>query len=413
MAFERSGADTEQVYQVSEITNLVKATLEASFPRVTIEGEISNFKASGAGHMYFSLKDEGSVIQAVLFRGRASRLSFVPEDGMLVRARGNISVYPKRGNYQIIVDELQLAGMGQLLAMLEKRKQTLAAEGLFEPGRKKALPAFPERIAVVTSPTGAAIRDFVQVLGRRNAGIDVVVIPAPVQGQEAPGKLAAQLIRADRYGLGDVIVLTRGGGSLEDLLAFSDEQVVRTVAALKTPIISAVGHEIDVALSDLAADVRAPTPSAAAELVSAHQVEVRQRVLDQGRALIYALNAILRRARTAAGQFSPLSLQQHFRNLLQPYLQRLDDDKESLVHATAAIVREQRTRISGLRESLEALSPKRVLQRGYTIVRREEDTRVVTDAFAVDVGEQLAVEFAENSLHAHVTNRSSKNHEDS
>jgi exodeoxyribonuclease VII large subunit len=408
MAVDADTGGNERVYQVSEITNLVKATLEANFPHVVIEGEISNFKASGAGHMYFSLKDENAVIQAVLFRGRARRLSFEPEDGMLVRARGGISLYPKRGNYQIIVEDMQVAGMGRLLAMLERRKQSLAAEGLFAPERKKPLPAFPERIAVVTSPTGAAIRDFVQVLGRRNAGIDVVVVPAPVQGAEAPGKLAAQLARADRYDLGEVIVLTRGGGSLEDLLAFSDEQVVRTVAALKTPVISAVGHEVDTALSDLAADVRAPTPSAAAEMVSARQIEVRQRVLDQGRAMIYALNAVVRRARIAARQFTPASLQQHFRNLLQPYLQRLDDDKESLVHAAQALVRQERARVTGLAESLEAVSPKRVLRRGYAIVRSGTERRVVTDASHLSVGDAVAVEFAESAFDAEVTSRSTE-----
>ncbi|NBC28701.1 MAG: exodeoxyribonuclease VII large subunit, partial [Spirochaetes bacterium] len=167
---------SERVYNVGEITNLIKATLEATFPTVTVEGEVSNFKASSAGHWYFSLKDENAVIQLVMFRGRSSRVSFTPEDGMLVRATGEISVYAKRGNYQIIVEELQLAGAGQILAMLERRKQALAAEGLFDSDRKRQLPAFPERIAVVTSSTGAAIRDFVQVLGRRNAGIDVVIL---------------------------------------------------------------------------------------------------------------------------------------------------------------------------------------------------------------------------------------------
>ncbi len=394
--------DGGRIYHVTEITNLIKAALEATFPVVTIEGEVSNFKASGAGHWYFSLKDEDAVIQAVMFRGRTNRVTFRPEDGMLVRARGSISVYAKRGSYQIIVEDLQLAGVGQLLAMLEQRKKALAAEGLFDAERKQELPAFPERIAVVTSPTGAAIRDFVQVLGRRHAGIDVVVVPSPVQGSEAAEKLAAQIARADRLRLGDVIVVTRGGGSIEDLLPFSEEVVVRAVAAAETPIISAVGHEIDVALSDLAADVRAPTPSAAAELVSAQQVEVRQRILDNGRALIYTLGSIVRRARSAARQFTPESLHHTFRALLQPYMLRLDDARESLVYATSALVKERRTHLRGLTESLTALSPQGVLDRGYAIVRRKEEGTVITDAASTAAGEEVSVIFAGSELDAQV-----------
>ena len=398
----------ERVYNVGEITNLIKATLEATFPTVTVEGEISNYKASSAGHWYFSLKDENAVIQVVMFRGRTSRVPFTPEDGMLVRATGEISVYAKRGNYQIIVEELQLAGAGQILAMLERRKQALAAEGLFESDRKRPLPAFPERIAVVTSPTGAAIRDFVQVLGRRNAGIDVVVLPSPVQGAEAAPKLAAQIGRADRLGLGDVIVLTRGGGSIEDLLPFSEEVVVRAVAATDTPLISAVGHEVDVALSDLAADVRAPTPSAAAELVSGRQVEIRQRILELGRTLIYSLGATVRRARMAARQFTPASLQQSFRALLQPHMLRLDDAKESLIHGMNARVRQERTHVKGLTESLTALSPQKVLERGYAVVRTREGGTVITDAESVETESAIRVTFSHSELEANVSKRSSR-----
>jgi exodeoxyribonuclease VII large subunit len=261
---------------------------------------------------------------------------------------------------------------------------------------------------VVTSPTGAAIRDFVQVLGRRNAGIDVVILPSPVQGAEAAEKLAAQIARADRLGLGDVIVLTRGGGSIEDLLPFSEEIVVRAVAATNTPVISAVGHEVDVALSDLAADVRAPTPSAAAELVSGRQVEIRQRILELGRALIYSLGATVRRARVASRQFTPASLQHSFRALLQPYMLRLDDAKESLVHGLNALVRQERAHVRGLAESLTALSPRKVLERGYAVVRLREDGTVVTGAEGVETGSAIRVTFSHSELEADVTGRSSQ-----
>lgn len=398
----------ERVYQVAEITQLVKATLEASFPSLVIEGEVSNFRASGAGHWYFSLKDQDAMIQAVMFRGRSSRVSFAPEDGMLVRARGSISVYPRRGAYQIIVEELQLAGMGQILAMLEKRKRALAAEGLFDEGRKKPLPAYPERIAVVTSASGAAIRDFVQVLGRRNAGIDVVVLPAPVQGAEAAGRIAAQLRRADRLKLGDVIVLTRGGGSIEDLLPFSEELVVRAVAETETPVISAVGHEIDTSLSDLAADLRAPTPSAAAELVSAQQVELRQRILEQGRTMIYALSSMVRRARSASRQFSPDSLLKTFRHVLDPYLMRVDDARDNLAYSTRMLLRDRRAGLTTLRDSLEAMSPRKVLERGYAIARKSGDGRVISRADEAEAGEDIRVVFADSSLEAQVTTQIEK-----
>ncbi|MDZ7792421.1 MAG: exodeoxyribonuclease VII large subunit [Spirochaetia bacterium] len=220
----------EYRFQVSEITAHIKEILEQSFSTVAIEGEISNFRPAGSGHWYFTLKDRDAMIQAVMFKYRSARVTFTPADGQKVVVRGNISVYAKRGNYQIICDSMEKAGEGDILAMLEERKRKLAAEGLFAEEKKRPLPFFPTRIAVVTSPTGAAIRDILQVLGRRSSGLDVVVLPAPVQGDSAGAKIAAQIRRANRFQLGDVIITGRGGGSLEDLLPFSDEEVVRAVA---------------------------------------------------------------------------------------------------------------------------------------------------------------------------------------
>ncbi|MCL1818430.1 MAG: exodeoxyribonuclease VII large subunit, partial [Spirochaetaceae bacterium] len=267
-----------KIYNVSELTQEVRGLIEGGFPAVAVEGEISNFRPSSAGHLYFTLKDAGATLAAVMFQGRLRRLSFEPADGKKVVARGSLSVYPPKGGYQIICETLEAAGEGELLAKLEDLKRRLAAEGLFDNSRKKPLPLFPRKVAVITSPTGAAIRDILKVLGRRSAGLPVVVLPAPVQGEGAAALIAAQIRRANRYAMADVIIIGRGGGSLEDLLPFSDEELVRAVAASRIPLISAVGHEIDTALSDYAADFRAPTPSAAAEAVCAAREDLLGRV---------------------------------------------------------------------------------------------------------------------------------------
>ncbi|HOC30116.1 MAG TPA: exodeoxyribonuclease VII large subunit, partial [Treponemataceae bacterium] len=252
-----------QPLKIAEITSLIKEILEGSFPLVTLEGEISNYRPSSTGHLYFTLKDESSAIASVMFKGKARYLPFAPADGMLVRATGSISVYEARGTYQIIIDRMEAAGTGDILRILEERKRSLAAEGLFDQDRKREIPEIPERIAVITSPTGAAVRDILQIVRRRNPAISVVILPAPVQGPEAPPVLVRQLETANRYHMADVIIIGRGGGSLEDLLPFSDEAVVWAVAGSKIPVISAVGHEIDWTLCDFAADLRVPTPSAA------------------------------------------------------------------------------------------------------------------------------------------------------
>jgi exodeoxyribonuclease VII large subunit len=383
---------------VGELTRQIKTALERRFPNIALEGEISNFKASAAGHYYFTLKDEEAVIQAVMFRNRTHTLAFEPADGKLVVVNGNVSVYARRGNYQIIVEAMQLAGVGSILAMLEERKQRLAAEGLFEDRRKKPVPAFPQRVAVVTSPTGAAIRDILQVLGRRHSGINLVVAPTLVQGDGAAEQIAAQIRRVDRHGLGDVIIVTRGGGSLEDLLPFSDEHLVRAVAEARTPVIAAVGHEIDISLAELAADRRAPTPSAAAELVSIDRAEYRRYVLDLGRTLIHALSQKMERARFAAEQFSPERLHQSFQQLVQPLYLRFDDVKESLIRNITERITQSRHRLTVAVKELEGLSPGAVLERGFAIVTKEDDDSVVTDASETAVGDRVIARFARSAI---------------
>ncbi|GHU45214.1 hypothetical protein FACS1894190_17300 [Spirochaetia bacterium] len=275
----------EKKYSVSEITELIKQKLENGFGAVYIEGEISNCRPSSTGHLYFTLKDNAAAISAVMFKGSLRGLGFKPADGALVRVSGRISVYAQRGSYQIICETMEVAGSGDILAMLEKRKQLLAAEGLFAESRKKPLPAFPETVAVVSSPTGAAVRDIINVLGRRSSGLKVIILPAPVQGTQAAAFISRRIEQANMWKLADVLIVGRGGGSLEDLLPFSEECVVRAVAASAIPVVSAVGHEIDWALCDFAADLRAPTPSAAAELISQNQAGIYDAVRSSTAAL--------------------------------------------------------------------------------------------------------------------------------
>ena len=393
---------------VSQITGVIKTTLESSLGEVAVEGEVSNFRPAGSGHLYFTLKDEDSQIQAVMFRGDAVRLGFKPADGQMVTVHGRVTVYAKRGNYQIICTAMQRSGVGRLLQMLEERKQALAIEGLFDADRKKRLPVFPTKVAVVTSATGAALRDFLQVVGRRNAGLHVIIVPTVVQGDTAAADIAAAVHYADRHRLGEVIIVTRGGGSIEDLLAFSEESVVRAVADSETPVISAVGHEIDTALCDLAADYRAPTPSAAAEIVTAQREDLHRHVLETARTLIHAFTARLSRAQLLLRRFSGTELEQQFRILSQPYLQRLDDAKDDLVRGITDILKAGRNRHNLAERELAACSPFEVLGRGYSIVRVvEANTKsVLRSAADVKPGTQLDVQPAEGLLRAEVLENS-------
>lgn len=381
----------EHRFQVSEITAHIKEILEQSFSTVAIEGEISNFRPASSGHWYFTLKDRDAMIQAVMFKYRAGRVNFSPSDGQKVVVRGNISVYAKRGNYQIICESMETAGEGDILAMLEERKRKLAAEGLFEAERKRPLPFFPTRIAVVTSPTGAAIRDILQVLGRRSSGLDVVILPAPVQGEAAGAKIAAQIQRANRFKLGDVIITGRGGGSLEDLLPFSEESVVRAVAASEIPVISAVGHEIDTALSDYAADVSAPTPSAAAELVSRSREELFERVTRIQEDMAARVQNRAEHARLLVRQFTLENLEERFRQVLQPYQLRLDDAKEDSVRTLRDRLTTARHRVEMLKASIEGNSPKAILQKGYAVVTDSRRGRLLTAAAETAAGDSIDI----------------------
>jgi len=375
---------------VSELTEQIRRNLEGSFSIVCVEGEVSNCRPASSGHLYFSLKDSGAKIDAVMFKNRLRSLNFEPKDGMLLSVRGSLSVYAPRGTYSIVCEEMEIAGAGEILAMLEKRKQKLAAQGLFDSERKKELPRFPSVVGVVSSPTGAAVRDILNILERRSSGVKVVILPSPVQGDDAAPLIAARIRQANFWQLADVLIVGRGGGSLEDLLPFSDEEVVRAVAESNIPVVSAVGHEIDWALCDFSADLRAPTPSAAAELVSENLAAIPDYIQKTKEDLLRIMNTRFDRAKLLLKPFDLQDMEYRFRTILQPRLIRLDDAKETLVKAMSQKCGELKNRIELTKAVMEAGSPLAVMERGFSVVTNSAG-KVVRSAANVKQGERLSI----------------------
>ena len=388
---------------VTELTELIRRTLEGKFPQIVVEGELSNYRPSSTGHLYFTLKDAGASIQAIMFKNRIRSLNFEPKDGMLLRAKGGLSVYAQRGTYSIVVEEMERAGEGDILAMLEERKRKLAAEGLFDEARKRPLPRFPETVGVISSPTGAALRDILNILKRRARGVRVVIFPAPVQGAEAAAIIARRIQQANQWRLADVLIVGRGGGSLEDLLPFSEEVVVRAMASSAIPVVSAVGHEIDWALSDYAADLRAPTPSAAAELVSGDREETLRNVRFLAADLASSISGRIERVRLLSRPFSPSDLEYRLRSILQPRLMRFDDARDAVLENTRERIMELKSRLVLARTGLEAASPLAVLERGFSVVRVERDGQageLVRRAEDVKSGDRLVIRPLEGLIRA-------------
>ena len=389
------------VFSVSQITDLIKEILETSFRTITIEGEISNWRPSAAGHIYFTLKDNAAQIKAVIFRGAAMKLNFRPKDGDKVRCTGSLSVYAPQGNYQIIVNTMEIAGAGNILQMLEERKRKLAAEGLFDDSRKKPLPVMPKTIGVVTSPTGAAIRDILNVTKRRNPGMNIIVLPAIVQGEGAAQTICKMIEIANFYELCDVLIVGRGGGSLEDLLPFSEESVVRAVAASYIPTISAVGHEIDWAICDYAADRRAPTPSAAAEMAVPLLADIQQNLAAYKDNFYNIIKQRTEKTRLMVRAFNPESLEVRFRNIQQPLLNRFAAAREALPQNLQDKIRDLRVRLAQNKTILENASPQTIFDRGYSMVT-DEDGKIVRDAAALKAGDKLLITPARGKITADV-----------
>ena len=389
------------VFSVSQITSLIKEILETSFRTITIEGEISNWRPSSSGHIYFTLKDNVSQIKAVIFRSAAYKLSFSPKDGDKVRCSGNVTVYAAQGNYQIVVSKMEPAGTGNILQMLEERKQKLAAEGLFDSEKKRPLPLFPQTIGVVTSPTGAAIRDILNIAKRRNPKINIIVLPAIVPGDGAAQTIIKMIEIANFYKLCDILIVGRGGGSLEDLLPFSEENVVRAVSSSNIPVISAVGHEIDWALCDYAADFRAPTPSAAAEMAIPVLEDIKIELQDYKEDLYNNINRIVKNTRLLIKSFNPDSLEIKFRNIQQPLLNRFENAKINLFENIQNKIKDYRNIISNSKTILENASPQTILDRGYSMVT-DKKGNIIRNENQVSAGDEIKITLAKGKLSASV-----------
>ncbi|MBR4323497.1 exodeoxyribonuclease VII large subunit [Treponema sp.] len=389
----------DTVFTVSNLTSLIRDLLEGTFSNITLEGEISNYRPNASGHLYFTLKDEGAQISAVMFRGRAMSLDFVPKDGMKVKCTGSISVYAPRGNYQIIINKMEIAGAGNILQILEERKRRLAAEGLFNSENKKPIPRFSKRIGIVTSPTGAALRDILQITKRRNPGVDVVILPALVQGDGAAITIANMIKTANDFNMCEVLIVGRGGGSLEDLLPFSEEVVVRAIASSKIPVVSAVGHEIDWALSDYAADMRAPTPSAAAELVVPKQSDILEGLAAYRQEFYHQISSKVERLKLMVKSFDVANMEIRFRSIEQPLLNRLENARQALIDGIRQKVKDTKTLVEQNMHILEQASPQTILNRGYSMVKTAEG-KIVRSPQDAASGTRLEITPAQGKIFA-------------
>jgi len=435
-----SPATDDRILSVPELTAALRELVSDTFPELWVRGEVSGLKRATSGHVYFTLKEGTEArLDCVMWKGSAARLAFELRDGQQIEALGGIDIYPPQGRYQLVVRQMRPAGLGALLLQLEALKQKLTAEGLFDAARKCALPVYPQRIGLVTSPIGAAVRDLVRVLRQRWPGIAIVLAPVPVQGQGAAAEIAAAIQRFDALGGIDLLIVGRGGGSIEDLWAFNEEPVVRAIADCRTPVISAVGHEVDWTLADLAADVRAATPSHAAELAVRDAVDVRQRVAQLAAAAARAVRvALTERRRVLEAVLSHYGFRR-VRDVFVTLQQRVDEVRERLDLALrgrmagererllrlarayglrealpARLLRERarhrqaaralqsrvveqvqalRRRALALEDRLRALSPERVLDRGYALVRGPAGA-LVRSARELTPGERITLQFA-------------------
>ncbi len=437
--FQRLGLDRE-VLTVSQLNQRARSLLEDVFPQIWVEGELSNIAKPTSGHVYFTLKDPNAQVRCAMFRQQASRASELLRDGLLVRVRGRVSLYEGRGDYQMILDSVEAAGDGALRLAFEALKAALQAEGLFAAERKRALPKYPQRIGVITSPSGAVLHDIVSVFARRAPHVQLTLIPTAVQGREATAQIVHAISLADSAQY-DAIIVARGGGSLEDLWCFNEEAVARAIAGCQTPIVSAIGHETDVSISDFVADVRAPTPSAAAELLAPDRNELLQQLRNTQRQLTLRINTQLQRQRT---QLQHLRQRlRHPRERLQQYSQRLDDLSLRLERAIRAKVQQQQQGCSHLQarlhvqhprehlaqqqqhllglqqrlvrasqlsfkqaqlglhsvlQTLQVVSPLATLERGYSILSSDDQQQIIRSVQSVQPAQTLKARLADGYL---------------
>ncbi len=389
------------IFSVSELTHTIKRLLEDNIPTVWLEGEVSNFKAHSSGHYYFTLKDEQAQISAVIWRSRVANLDFELQDGMHVQALGNVRLFERSGRYNFDILHIQPAGVGRLQMEFERLKKQLAAEGLFDTRYKKPIPRFPLRIGVVTSDTGAAIRDIINVLKRRAPHVQIILRPVQVQGEGAAQDIAQAIKEFNRYGQVDVLIVGRGGGSLEDLWAFNEEVVARAIFDSQIPIISAVGHEIDYTIADFVADLRAPTPSAAAELAVPDFNEIKQNILTLAARL---KRAVLMRIEQFRQQVITIQRSYGLRRLedvLHQYALRVDDLTNQMVKSFRQKIEKDKQHVEHIQLRLWNLNPRKVLERGYSITYI--NGQVVRDAAQVKKGQQTQTELFKGKFFGTVT----------
>ncbi len=429
------------VYSVGELTRRLQQYVEREYDKVCVEGEISGYKISHSGHAYFVLKDEAALLNCVIWRSTLARLKVDLDDGQMVRATGGLTIYPPRGAYQIILEYLEPSGVGALQAAFEQLKARLSGEGLFDAAYKKALPLLPQKIALITSATGAAVHDMIRVMQRRYPNIRIEILPASVQGDQAIADIVSAIELLNRRNDADIAILARGGGSLEDLWAFNAEEVARAIFASGVPIVSAVGHETDYTIADFVADLRAPTPSAAAEIVVPVKAELENRRLQLSRQLAAAACKLIDDRRRRIRQFADrlvhpkrrlddlrlrldelsgrlqAAFQRQFARererldwrtqrlyanspaiLLQERRQHVAQLQQRLCSAAKSLVRTRAMQAGAFNDRLNALNPAAVLQRGYSIARRRSDKCIIRDAAEVETGEILEILLARGKL---------------
>lgn len=440
----------KEIFSVSQLTTAIKQKLEGSFAHVAVRGEVSNLRKQASGHLYFTLKDRDAQLSAVLFRGNAAQLSLQPKEGDQIIAYGELSVYPPRGNYQMIVRSLEHSGVGELLKKLHELKGKLQSLGWFAKEAKKPLPHLPKTIGVVTSPTGAVIQDIIHVLNRRFSGFHLILNPVRVQGEGAASEIAKAIHEMDKYKLCDVLIVGRGGGSLEDLWPFNEEIVAKAIFECQIPLISAVGHETDFTIADFVADLRAPTPSAAAEMVLAEKAQLLESLDKMKRQLAQALKGHFE---TSRAKLQSISRQRQLRSpysILATYLQKLDDvqsdlnaqmkhalrsaslklegrkrQKEALSPLTQLTVQKKnfsqkgrdltfvllkqiqsrKEKLLKLKEHLQAIDPRNLLKKGYSIVFHEKSDSVILKTQDVEAGDRLRIQVSDGKIVATINEK--------